>query len=126
MSNNPKNDKRRDKIPAFLNSDGKLRAELLDTDACYWAKKFRGISTHQIRRFFDEVKRYEQQLSNSRKDFNELKPFIYMLKSKTRYAAHKKPEMKAFASFIAGSIDEIKKGKDDNEEKDRFKAFCLF
>lgn len=126
MSNSQKKGKGQDEFPAFLNNDGKIRAELLDKDALYWAQKFRGISTHQIRRFFDEVKKYEQQLSNSRKDFNELKPLIYMLKSKAQYAAHKQNKMNPFAKFISNSIDEIKKGNNEKEEGDRFKAFCLF
>lgn len=78
MSHSQNKGKGQGEFPTFLDSDGKLRAELLDTDASAWAKKFsKKISTHQIRRFYDEVKKYEQQLSNSIKDFNDLKPLIY-------------------------------------------------
>ena len=48
-----------------------------------------------------------------------------MLKSKAKYAATKKKEMRIFYDFIEQSIKKIKTGGEDIEKK-KFNAFCLF
>ena len=122
----PKYDKNAKFPDSFLDQNQNVRADLLDKDARDWARELGyKISTHQVRRFFDEVKRYKMQLKRN-VPYSRLKPQIYMLKSKAKYAAHKKNEMGRFYTFIENSIEKIKEGKDDKEQQKRFEAFCLF
>ena len=110
----------------FLDDDGYIRAELLDSEARIIAGqlKSKGITTHQVRKFYDEVKKY-QGLLDKNEPYKKIKPLIIMLKSKAKYASTKKPKMKIFYEFIKQSIDKIKTGGEDIEKK-KFHAFCLF
>ena len=112
------------KVPDFL-QDGKIRPELLDKDAQTIAGEFKRekLTTHQVRRFFDEVKQYQRVIDAKKKSYEDLKPLILMLKSKAKYAATKKEGMNIFYEFIKQSIDQIKSGKNEVE---KFEAFCLF
>ncbi|MFA6011023.1 MAG: type III-A CRISPR-associated protein Csm2 [Desulfobacteraceae bacterium] len=126
---NKPEDKKDDKIEEvmkkikFLDND-RIPISLLDEDAMKIAKliKKANTTTHQVRRFFDEVKQFQRLLENKKKNFDDLLPLIIMLKSKARYAATRKKEMLVFYDFIAASIDKIKEG---NSEKS-FEVFCLF
>ena len=120
-------EKIRDKIKniTFLDSNNDIIPELLDRDAQSIATEFyKKISTHQVRRFYDEVKRYQADIEKG-KPYKDVKPFILMLKSKAKYAASKLSEMKIFYEFIEGSINKIKDADEEIERK-RFSAFCLF
>lgn len=109
----------------FLDSNNDIIPELLDRDASWIADTFyKKISTHQIRKFYDEVKQYQSEIEKG-KPYKEVKPFILMLKSKAKYASSKMNEMKVFYEFIKGSIDKIK-DSDEKLEKKKFSAFCLF
>lgn len=115
-------------FPSFLDDAGKIRPELLDTDAQSIASEFKraNLTTNQLRKFFDEVKLYQRIIDTGKKKYEDLKPQILMLKSKAKYAANKKDhmkDMKKFYEFIRMSINQIKSG--ENEE-DQFEAFCLF
>ena len=121
-------DEKKDEFPEFLDKETKnIRAELLDSDARKWADRLGGknISTHQVRRFFDEVKRYKMQLKLKKVSYSKLKPQIYMLKSKAKYASHKIGAMEEFYVFMEKAINQIKRG-DEEEQKKRFEAFCDF
>jgi CRISPR type III-A-associated protein Csm2 len=117
-------------VPDFLDSEGYIRPELLDKEALVIAGEFKntkGLTTHQVRRFYDEVKSYKDRLDKG-EPYKRIKPLIIMLKSKAKYAATKKPkEMSGFCDFINQSIGKIKT-ETGNEvlEKKRFDAFCLF
>ena len=80
-----------------------------------------GITSSQIRRFYNEIKSLEKQLSS--KQFKVLLPLIKMVKSKVAYASNPARRTgsritKEFRNFIVNCIDNI------NDEKD-FKAFTL-
>jgi CRISPR-associated protein Csm2 len=113
-------------VPEFLDADGYIRAELLDKEAKDIAGQLKSkrITTHQVRKFYDEVKKY-QGLLDKNEPYKKIKPLIIMLKSKAKYASTKKPKMKIFYEFIKQSIDKIKTGGEDIEKK-KFHAFCLF
>ncbi len=111
-------------VPEFLDADGYIRAELLDKEAQDIADQFKRITTHQLRKFYDEVKKY-QGLLDKNEPYKKIKPLIIMLKSKAKYAATKKKEMRIFYDFIEQSIKKIKTGGEDFEKK-KFNAFCLF
>ena len=110
-------------VPEFLDAEGDIRSELLDKEAQDIADQFKGITTHQVRKFYDEVKKY-QGLLDKNEPYKKIKPLIIMLKSKAKYATKKK-EMRIFYEFIKHSIDNIKTGGEDIEKK-KFNAFCLF
>lgn len=110
----------------FLDSEGYIRPELLDKEAKDVADQLKAtkLTTHQVRKFYDEVKSYKARMDRN-EDFRKIKPMIVMLKSKAKYAATRKSEMRTFYDFIAESVNKITQG-DEAEQKARFKAFCLF
>lgn len=113
-------------ISNFLDGD-KIRPELLDKDALLIAKDFEKakLTTNQVRKFYDEVKKYEKLLE--KKDFSDVEPLIYMLKSKAKYAVNKKNGMDmVFYEFIDKSIDKIKTATTKESKEQNYKAFCLF
>ena len=79
-----------------------------------------GVSSTQLRRIFDEVKRFERNLSLAGSKWEEQLPYIKMIKSKVAYsvarAAKSKPEEKGvyqnLEKFISSSINIIKTEKD--------------
>lgn len=111
----------------FLDAEGHIRPELLDKEASDIASEFKKekITTHQVRKFYDEVKKYQLRLNRDEDCYKEIKPLIVMLKSKAKYAATKKKEMRIFYEFIEKSINKVKEGGEKIEKK-KFKAFCLF
>jgi len=113
-------------VQAFLDAENDIRPELFDDEAKDIAKKLKGarITTHQVRRFYDEVKRYKARLDQG-EPYKRIKPLIVMLKSKAKYAATKKPNMSIFYDFIEKSVDYVKEG-DEEIQKKKFDAFCLF
>lgn len=116
-------------IKEFLTENNKIKAELLDTEALKVAEEFKksGISTNQLRMFYDEVKKYETSLKNNKKNFNEIEPLIYMMKSKAKYKLNSKIEgMDTFYDFISKSFEIIKKASDEKTKQENYKAFCLF
>lgn len=121
----------------FLNNEGKIQPELLEEQANNVAKDFEqaGMTTHQVRKFFDEVKKYKIMLdrfdTQRKKDkqksvYVENKPFIFMLKSKAKNAAIRDNKMNEFYRFIDNSIGIIKNSSNIEEEMENFKAFCYF
>ena len=84
------------------------------------AGKDMGVSSTQLRRIYDEVKRFEQLLATSGNQWEEQLPYIKMVKSKVAYAvaraAKQKPEEKAVYKnleiFISSCINLIQKEKD--------------
>ena len=110
----------------FLDTDQNIRPELLDKEAMDVAKEFteKKLSTHQVRKFFDEVKHYKARIDKG-ESFKKIFPLIVMLKSKAKYAATKKSEMLVFYEFIKQSIEKIKT-EDEEKQKKKFEAFCLF
>jgi CRISPR-associated protein Csm2 len=79
-----------------------------------------GVSSTQLRRIFDEVKRYERVLLGTETKWEEQLPYIKMIKSKVAYtvarASKTKPEEKGvyknLEEFISSGINLIKTEKD--------------
>jgi CRISPR-associated protein Csm2 len=110
----------------FLDSEGYIRPDLLDKEAQDVAKQLKAkkLTTHQVRKFYDEVKNYKTRIDKG-DDFRKIKPLIVMLKSKAKYAATRKNEMYIFYDFIEKSVNKINEA-DEIEQKAQFDAFCLF
>lgn len=119
-----------------LMEGGNIPVSLFDTTAKSIAESFvktdekgsKGqISATQLRRLFDEVKRYERILESGG-DWNSQKPYIKMIKSKVAYtvARAKSRNSKAAAyygnleSFISTGIDQV------NDEKQYHILVTLF
>ena len=115
------------KIQSFYKDDGKtLKEDLFDSVALDVAKSFKGknkkgndigVTSTQLRRIFDEVKRFEQILMLQKNQWENQLPYIKMIKSKVAYsvarAIKQKPEEKGvyknLEAFISSGIDLIKK-----------------
>lgn len=116
------------KVPTFY-KDQKVDPELFDAQALAIAKTFIGkngkgeaigVTSTQLRKIFDEVKRFEQLLSVGEDQFEKQLPYIKMIKSKVAYsvarAAKNKPETEKLYEnlrvFILSAIDLVKKEED--------------
>lgn len=118
------------KIETFYKADGKTVDEnLFDSMALNIAKSFKGknkkgqdigVTSTQLRRIFDEVKRFEQILTLQENQWEKQLPYIKMIKSKVSYsvarAAKQKSEEKGvyknLEHFISSGIDLIKTQED--------------
>lgn len=116
------------KILKFYNSDNKVITELFDKTAQDVAESFLGknkkgcdigVTSSQLRKIFDEVKRFEQLLLVSPGQWEKQLPYIKMIKSKVAYSvarASKEKEKagiyKNLEEFLSSSIDLIKKEED--------------
>jgi CRISPR type III-A-associated protein Csm2 len=110
-----------------------MNPELLDKTAREKAKQFfdtdnRGrtiyVSSHQLRKFYNEVKNLEKKLKVN--DWDIIYPMVKMIKSKIAYATSdskiKNTERKLyrkFKDFLVEGIDSIQDQKD-------FHAFCKY
>ena len=107
------------KIEGFY-KDGKIKEELFDKKAKDIADSFYGISGTQLRRIYDEVKRFEQKLNGDVESWSNNFPYIKMVKAKVSYSVARaiKNESKAenayrnLSAFITEGIDLIKDEKD--------------
>ena len=89
----------------YYDSDGKIRSELLDTDASNQAKAFvsyfkdkkgdliidkkNTLSSSQLRRFYNEFKSLQKKIGDKDDKFKEYLHLIKMVKSKASYAANR-------------------------------------
>lgn len=118
------------KIGSFYTADKKsIEPNLFDSTAKKVAESFIGkdkagrtigITSTQLRRIFDEVKRFEQILSTDSAQWEKQLPYIKMIKSKVSYtvaraAKQKEAERGVYKNleiFISSSIDLIQSEKD--------------
>ncbi len=71
----------------------------------------------QIRKFYDEVLRFESMLKTNPNEFENILPYLKMLNAKAAYAMGRDLVSKGFKDFIATSLNQIK-------DKDDFDAFA--
>ena len=79
-----------------------------------------GVTSTQLRRIFDEVKRFEQILMLQKNQWENQLPYIKMIKSKVAYSvaraikqkSEEKGVYKNLEAFISSGIDLIKKQED--------------
>jgi len=114
----------------FYDKDGNIRPELFDQDALEIAQKLvktsqdkwgkaSGVSRHQLRRMFDEVKRL-QKTFEEKNDWGKIHPLVKLLKSKIAYtvARMKKNNGReavyydSLETFLLSGIDNIQKPED--------------
>lgn len=71
----------------------------------------------QLRKFYDEVVRFESILKTSPDEFDKTLPYLKMLNAKAAYAMGRDLISKSFKDFISGSLGQVK-------DKDDFEAFA--
>ena len=74
---------KRVEIGGFYSEDGKLKLDLFDRKANEIADSIVGVTRTQLRRIFDEVKRFEQRLAVE--TWDDVVPYVRMVKSKVSY-----------------------------------------
>jgi len=92
-------------------------------------KKPIGVSRHQLRRIFDEVKSINRKYSslNNENWVEEALPLVKMIKAKTAYqVARIKKNKKNLEEFYDNLNDFIKKSIDQISEKKVFEIFTSF
>lgn len=104
----------------YYKQKGIIRENLLTDEAQKWARSFvngrPSLQTHQLRRFYNEVKSLEAK--SKALGFDRVLPLIKMLQSKVAFACPKSfggrkvPE--EFKEFIDLHVKEIKKQEDFN------------
>lgn len=70
----------------------------------------------QIRKFYDEVLRFDSMLKTNPNEFENILPYLKMLNAKAAYAMGRDLVSKGFKDFISTSLNQIK-------DKDDFDAF---
>lgn len=73
----------------------------------------------QVRKFFDEVIRFQGMVQSDPAQFGELLPYIKMLNAKAAYAAGRDLIGPEFKSFLSESLKQV------NDQQD-FELFCSF
>ena len=71
----------------------------------------------QIRKFYDEVLRFDSMLKSNPADFDNILPYLKMLNAKAAYAMGRDLVSKGFKDFISNSLNQI-------NDKDDFDAFA--
>lgn len=118
------------KISSFYQEDGKtIKSELFDGVAKEVAESLKGknkkgydigVTSTQLRRIFEEVKRFEQVLLFSDDQWEKQLPYIKMIKSKVAYTVARAGKQKSdekgvyknLEIFISSCIDLINKQDD--------------
>ena len=99
----------------FRNDKGKLRPDLFSDEAKNIALQLaRETTSSQLRSFYGEVKALQNRMEDEEESFEDILPFILMLKSKADYKYRNGKNQKipqVFRDFIFAGVDEIKKIK---------------
>ncbi len=117
----------REKIEFIDSETGAIRRELVENNARQWATDFLNgdpkLSSHQLRRFYGEVKSLRERVRAF--GFQKTLPLIRILKSKVAYACPKTRDSKVkkvpdeFRTYIETMVDSV------GESEANFEAFVL-
>ena len=77
----------------------------------------------QVRKFFDEVKRFDAKLKENPSDFDNILPYLKMLNAKAAYAKGRKLISSRFKDFITNSLNQVHDEDDFNAFAGLFEAF---
>jgi CRISPR-associated protein Csm2 len=80
----------------------------------------------QIRKFYDEVVRYNNLAKGNPKDWDNILPFINMLIAKATYALGRNLVTREFVDFIKESVNQVQDEKDMDVFAGFFEAFMGF
>ncbi|EDM23133.1 type III-A CRISPR-associated protein Csm2 [Caminibacter mediatlanticus] len=88
-------------------------------------KEKKKLSYSQIRKFYDEVLNFNNQLENGT-EFIKILPYFKMLKAKANVAFERDVINCNFKEFIDKNVDYVTSSKDIEEKERRFKVFVTF
>lgn len=71
----------------------------------------------QLRRFYDELVMWNERAAKTEQAFNDVLPFVYMMKSKVAYAKGRKNVDETFKTFFNDLIDQINDQRTLNNAK---------
>jgi CRISPR-associated protein Csm2 len=97
-----------------------------------WAAKInesgngRSNKRTQIRKFYDEVVRYNSLAKGNPKDWDNILPFINMLIAKATYALGRNLVTREFVDFIKAGVNQVQDEKDMDVFAGFFEAFMGF
>ena len=77
----------------------------------------------QIRKFYDEVLRFQGILKINPAEFDNILPYLKMLNAKAAYAMGRDLVSKGFKDFISNSLNQVKDKDDFNVFAGLFEAF---
>jgi CRISPR-associated protein Csm2 len=77
----------------------------------------------QIRKFYDEVVRFDSIIKTNPAEFNAMLPYLKMLNAKAAYAMGRDLVSKGFKDFISNSLKQISDRDDFNVFASLFEAF---
>lgn len=108
-----------------------LDSELFSARAEDWAKKIHGEQGRgrgknkpaQIRKFYEEVLRFDGMLKTNPGDFDNILPYLKMINAKVAYAMGRDLISTSFKDFISNSLKQVKDRDDFNVFKSLFEAF---
>jgi CRISPR-associated protein Csm2 len=80
----------------------------------------------QIRKFYDEVVRYNGLAKNNSNDWDNILPFINMLIAKATYALGRNLVTREFVDFIKSGVGQVQDVKDMDVFAGFFEAFMGF
>ncbi|HSW62244.1 MAG TPA: type III-A CRISPR-associated protein Csm2 [Dissulfurispiraceae bacterium] len=114
-----------------------IQADLFSEQADGLAKKIhedgldeRGKIKHnkpsQIRKFYDEVVRFDSRLKENQDEFSVLLPYLMMLNAKAAYAEGRGLISKSFKTFLSESLKQVKDRDDFEVFANLFEAFMGF
>jgi len=100
-------------------------AEELAKSICkvYLQNRKRINAPTQIRKFYDEVVRFNGRLKSNPEEFDTLLPHIKMMNAKAAYAMGRDRISEEFKNFISESLKQIKDKDDFNAFAGLFEAF---
>jgi CRISPR-associated protein Csm2 len=110
-------------------SKKQLDPELFSSKAEMYAKKIfeegnKGTNAStQIRKFYDEVLRFDSILKTDKSEFENILPYLKMLNAKAAYAMGRDLISKGFKDFISESLNNIKDIDDFDAFAGLFEAF---
>lgn len=122
-------------VAYFVN--GMTNTRLLDEDARDWAKKLRGVTATQLRRFYEHVlalrRRMEtldnQQSTDAAKAFERIRPEFKLMLAKAAYASGRDPKSQAMQhllQFVVDHVTAVKSRKDFDVFVKHFEAVMGF
>ena len=85
-----------------------VTAELFDTRAEEFAKKFKKPEATQLRRFYDELVRFEQLAQQKPEQWDNILPLVKMMNAKVSYALGRQHVDKEFHETFVSMIRQIK------------------
>lgn len=113
----------------YRDAKGDIRPGLLDQEAKKKAESFikgneKPLTSHQLRRFYNDFKRIERRVSKNPERFSSVLHLIAMQKSKAEYASNPKQQKipNEFRKFIEENVDTILKTR----KREDFEAFMLY